>query len=129
VFWPWFHWDVTGRLVAVAALILMACGSTAPLEGDWQGTGSNRLALHDGRWSLRTGTVEWSGRYQVEGDHLLLETERVVPSEGHETDCDEAPEPYEWRVEEDRLVLRLAGSEPCNQNRRAVLQTSTWTRV
>jgi hypothetical protein len=121
---------VTGKLVAVAALILMAsCGSAAALEGDWEGTGSNRLSLHDGRWSLRTGTVEWSGRYRVEGDQLLLETELVMPSEGHETDCDEGPEPYEWRVEEDRLVLRLARPEPCNQNRRAVLQTSTWTRV
>jgi hypothetical protein len=48
---------------------------------------------------------------------------------GHETDRDEAPEPYQWRVEEDQLVLRLARPEPCNQNRRAVLQTSTWTRV
>ena len=119
-----------GRVVAAVAMVLLAsCSAEAELEGDWQGTGSNRLTLHDGRWSLRTGTVEWSGSYRVEGEQVLLETERVSPSEGHETDCDQAPEPYEWRVEEDRLLLRLARPKPCNQNRRAVLQTSTWTRV
>jgi hypothetical protein len=120
---------MSGRvLTAVALLLLASCSSGADLEGNWQGMGSNRLALHDGRWSLRTGTVEWSGRYRVDGDRLLLETDSVRPAEGHETDCDEVPEPYEWRLEDERLVLRLARSEPCNQNRRAVLQTSTWTR-
>jgi hypothetical protein len=111
------------------AVAVASCSPAGGLEGTWRGTGSNRLVLRDGEWSLRTGPVLWSGRYRVDGDRVWLETERVVPPEGHETDCDEAPEPYDWSIEGDRLRLRLVPEEPCNQNRRAVLQTAAWTRA
>jgi hypothetical protein len=115
-------------MLTVAVAILASCSTAGDLEGTWEGTGSNRLVLRDGLWSLRSGTVEWSGRYRVDGERLWLETELVVPAGGHETDCDDAPEPYDWSIEDDRLTLRLAREIPCSQNRRAVLQTAVWTR-
>ena len=39
------------------AMALASCSPAGGLEGTWRGTGSNRLVLRDGEWSLRTGPV------------------------------------------------------------------------
>jgi hypothetical protein len=117
-------------LVAVALVVaLPACASGAELEGTYGGTGDNRLVLGDGRWRLHSGLVDWEGRYTVEGDHLALRTDRVIPELGHGTDCYDDVERYAWSLDDGSLTLRLQAMEPCNRNRNSVLQTAKWRLV
>jgi hypothetical protein len=113
-------------LTLAMAVAAVGCTAAPDLEGTYEGLGDNRLVLEDGRWRLHSGLVDWEGRYVVEGDELVLRTDRVIPELGHGTDCYDEGDRYTWSVDDGTLSLRLRELEACNRNRNSVLQTAKW---
>src|SRR5688500_3481941 len=112
----WFTDDMARFVLLLCALLVSGCGAdTAERSvpsGTFHGLGDNTLTLHDPAWSLRSGTVLWSGTYRIESDRLILRTEEVDPLATHGSDCLDEEETYRWSWEGEALRLSFDGT-PC----------------
>lgn len=120
------------RTTAIASLLLLAACARLPdpaaLPGDYDSTKAPAsLALHGGEWSLDNGGFVKSGVYEISGDRVaLLITEISHPA--FDRYCREEVDVYEWRIEEDRLILRAVG-ETCDPVAQSVFTAGPWERA
>lgn len=99
--------------------------SPRALAGSWKGLGTNRLRFDGARWSLRSHDMRYVGTYRIEGERLVLHTERVLPASYGEL-CRGETDEYRWAVVDEALTLRPTG-DVCSRSLGTVL-LGRWTK-
>ena len=119
------------RSLAVAA-VLVACSTggddPARLVGVWRSdTPPATLELVGRSFRLESGTLTKRGTVERTPFRLAFVLEETS-SPAFNLYCRERADVYDWRIEDERLVLRAVG-RPCDRAARAVLVAGTWRRL
>ncbi|HEX6206882.1 MAG TPA: hypothetical protein VF058_00840 [Actinomycetota bacterium] len=120
------------RATAVATVLVLASCARLPdpstLPGEYESTTAPAtLTLKDGEWTLDNGGFVKSGAYGISGDRVaFLITETSHPA--FDNYCREEADVYEWRFDDDLLVLRAVG-DTCDPVGQSVLTHGPWERA
>ena len=85
------------------------------------------LEIADHSFRLESGTLTKWGTVERTPFRLAFVLEETS-SPAFDLYCRDRADVYDWRIEDDRLVLRAVG-RPCDRGARAVLVAGAWRRV